>query len=159
MAIDVRQSATQSSEADPRARTLCEAFQATVACGPGDVALRSPDGSLTVTFCEYAERVRRIAAGLSALGIGRGDTVALMMSNRIDFHPCDTGALHLGAAPFSVYNTSSPEQIAYLFCNAANRVVIAEARYIPNRRRAGDAERQRDHDRRRRRRGGRRDHA
>ena len=71
-----------------------------------------------------------IAAGLAALGVGRGDTVALMLTNRIEFYPCDTAALHLGATPFSIYNTSSPEQIAYLFANAGNRVVITE-RAVP----------------------------
>jgi long-chain acyl-CoA synthetase len=30
----------------------------------------------------------------------------------------DTAALHLGAVPFSIYNTSAPEQIEYLFSNA-----------------------------------------
>ena len=130
MAIEVEQAGGGSTESDPQARTFCEAFQATVALGPDDVALRSRDGSVELTFGQYAERVRQIAAGLAALGIGRGDTVALMMSNRIEFYPCDTAALHLGATPFSIYNTSSPEQIAYLFENAENRVVIADGAFV-----------------------------
>ena len=131
MAIEVeRGQQALSTESDPGARTLCEAFQATVALGPDDVALRTVDASSQLTFGQYAEQVRQIAAGLAALGVGRGDTVALMMSNRIEFYPCDTAALHLGATPFSVYNTSSPEQIAYLFGNAGNRVVFAEAGFI-----------------------------
>jgi long-chain acyl-CoA synthetase len=113
-------------EADPSARTLCESFQATVALAPCDVALRNADGSVSMTWAEYSSRVRAIAAGLSALGVARGDTVALMLTNRVEFYPCDTAALHLGATPFSIYNTSSPEQISYLFSNARNKVVITE---------------------------------
>jgi long-subunit acyl-CoA synthetase (AMP-forming) len=61
-----------------------------------------------------------------------------MMSNRVEFYPCDTAALHVGATPFSIYNTSSPEQIAYLFSNARNRVVICERQFLDRIRSARD---------------------
>ena len=120
--------AAGTSEHD--ARTLCEAFQATVARDPDAVALRSADAPVTLTWAQYAGRVRRIAAGLAALGVRRGDTVGLMLTNRIEFYPCDTAALHLGATPFSIYNTSTPEQIEYLFGNAGNAVVITERQFL-----------------------------
>src|SRR5579884_1556180 len=113
------------------ARTLCEAFQMTAAERPDQVALRTPGDGLTITYAQYAERVRRIAGGLASLGIGRGDTVALMLVNRPEFHLVDTAALHLGATPFSIYNTSAPEQIEYLFSNAGNRIVITERAFLP----------------------------
>ena len=118
------------SETAPQATTLCAAFQATAARHAGTVALRTADGSVEITFAEYAARVRRIAAGVSALGVRRGDTVALLMSNRPEFHLCDTAAIHLGATPFSIYNTLAPEQIAHLFANSGNRVVIAERAHL-----------------------------
>ena len=114
----------------PAATTLCEAFQATTARHAGEVALRTADGSVELTFAEYAARVRRITAGLAALGVRRGDTVALLMANRPEFHLCDTAAIHLGATPFSVYGTLAPEQIAHLFSNAGNRVVITERGHL-----------------------------
>jgi long-chain acyl-CoA synthetase len=120
--------AAGTSEHD--ARTLCEAFQATAARDPDALALRSADTPATLTWSEYAERVRRIAAGLAALGVRRGDTVGLMLTNRIEFYPCDTAALHLGATPFSIYNTSTVEQIEYLFGNAGNAVVITERQFL-----------------------------
>jgi long-chain acyl-CoA synthetase len=119
-----------SVESDPEATTLCEAFQATARRAPDEVALRDGDGSLELTWAQYSERVRSIAAGLAAVGVRRGDTVALMLTNRVEFYPCDTAAVHLGATPFSIYNTSSPEQIAYLFSNAGNRVVITERAFL-----------------------------
>ena len=110
--------------------SLCEAFQRSAALNPDRVALRTPGGAVEITWREYAERVRRIAAGLAALGVQRGHTVAMMMSNRPEFNLCDTAAMHLGATPFSVYNTLAPEQVAYLFSNAENQVVICESVFV-----------------------------
>ena len=109
--------------------SLCEAFQRSVAINPDGVALRTPGGAVEITWREYAERVRSIAAGLAALGVQRGHTVALMMTNRPEFNLCDTAAMHLGATPFSVYNTLAADQIAHLFSNAENRMVICEAAF------------------------------
>jgi long-subunit acyl-CoA synthetase (AMP-forming) len=105
---------------------MCEAFQLTAAERSDQVALRTIGDGITVTFGEYAERVRRIAGALHALGVGHGDTVAFMLTNRPEFHLVDTAAMHLGATPFSIYNTSSPEQIAYLLGDAGNRVFVVE---------------------------------
>jgi long-chain acyl-CoA synthetase len=114
-----------------RVSSFAEAFQATAERFADEVALRTPDGAVEVTFREYAERVRRIASGLSARGLKREDTIALLMVNRPEFFICDTAALHVGATPFSVYATSSPEQIAYLFENAGNDIVITERVFQP----------------------------
>ncbi|HWI42482.1 MAG TPA: AMP-dependent synthetase/ligase [Nocardioides sp.] len=117
---------------DPLAVTsLCEAFQNSVAAGGDLVALRTPGGALEITWQEYGDRVRRIAEGLASLGVGPEDTVGIMLVNRPEFALVDTAALHLGAVPFSIYNTSSPEQIAYLFGNAGNKVVVTEQAFLP----------------------------
>ena len=113
------------------ATTLCAAFQDRVAATPDAVALRTPGDAVGITWREYDRRVRKIAAGLAALGVRRGDTVAIMMLNRPEFHLCDSATLHLGATPFSIYNTSAPEQIAYLFGNAGNKVVFTERQFVP----------------------------
>ena len=119
--------------------TVCAAFQRTVARDPDAVALRTPGGAVSLTWREYDDRVRRVAAGLHALGVRRGDTVGLMLTNRPEFAIVDAAAMHLGATPFSVYNTSSPEQVAYLFGNAGNRVVVGEAATLEVVRAAGAA--------------------
>jgi len=118
------------------AKTLCEAFQRTVAAAPAASALRSSDGAVQLTWRQYADRVRTIAAGLAALGVRHGDTVGLMLTNRPEFHLVDTAALHLGAAPFSIYNTLAPEQISYLFSNAGNKVVVCELQFLEQIRKA-----------------------
>ncbi len=112
-------------------RTLCEAFQRTARIDPDALALRTVGDTLRITWGDYAARVRTIAAALSGLGVTRGDTVAVMLVNRPEFHLVDTAALHLGACPFSIYNSSSPEQIEHLFANAGNKIVVTEPQFVP----------------------------
>ncbi|MCR5977333.1 AMP-binding protein [Gordonia jinghuaiqii] len=111
--------------------TLPAAFQETVTVRPDAVALRTVGGLQEITWSEYARRVEAIAGGLAALGVRRGDTVGIMLTNRPEFHLVDTAALHLGAVPFSIYNTSSPQQVEYLFGNADNAVVVTEQAFLP----------------------------
>ncbi len=61
-----------------------------------------------------------------------------MLTNRPEFHLLDCAAMHLGATPFSIYNTSSPEQIAYLLGDAGNRVMVVEAAFLDRARAAID---------------------
>jgi long-chain acyl-CoA synthetase len=115
---------------------MCEAFQITAEERADQVALRTIADGVSITFGEYRERVRRLAGGLHALGVGRGDTVAFMLTNRPEFQLVDTAAMHLGATPFSIYNTSSVEQIEYLLRDAANRVMVVEAAFLERAREA-----------------------
>ncbi|HSS04370.1 MAG TPA: long-chain fatty acid--CoA ligase [Solirubrobacterales bacterium] len=112
------------------AATLCEAFQLTAEEHAGSAALRMKDSDYEASFAEYAAAVRRRAAGLAALGVGRGDTVGFMLGNRPGFFLTDCAAMHLGATCFSVYNTSSPEQIEYVVADAGNRVLVTESQFL-----------------------------
>ncbi len=117
--------------------TLCEAFQRTAAIDPEAVALRTPGNTQTLTWSELAALVRNVTAGLAGLGVGRGDTVSLMMANRIEFYPFEIGAQHLGATSFSVYNTLPADQLTYLFDNAGTKVAICEEQYVDRIRASG----------------------
>ena len=95
------------------ASTVAEAFQLTAQAHPERVALRLKGDEFSMTWAEYAEKVQALAAGLANLGLERGGALGIMLTNRPEFHFFDSAALHLGATPFSVYNTYAPEQIAY----------------------------------------------
>ena len=112
-----------------KVKSLCEAFQITAARQPQAIALRASGSDVVFSWGEYARRVARLAAGLRRLGVSKGDTVALMMANRPEFCLADTAAMHLGAVPFSIYNTSSAEQIAHVVANSGAKVVICERQY------------------------------
>jgi len=122
---------------DARPTTLCEAFQRTAAIDPDAVALRTPGDTQTLSWRDYGAQVRQVAAGLAALGVRRGDTVSLMMANRIEFYPLDVGAQHIGATSFSVYNTLAPDQLKHLFDNAGTKVLICEEQYVDRVRASG----------------------
>ncbi|RSN55054.1 long-chain fatty acid--CoA ligase [Amycolatopsis sp. WAC 04182] len=117
--------------------TFPEAFQRTVSVKPDAISLHTVDDSPDLTWRAYGEAVRRIAGGLAALGVHRGQTVATMLTNRPEFHLSETAASHLGATTFSIYNTSSPEQIGYLLGHAGTRVVICERQFADRIRAAG----------------------
>src|ERR1700730_6115021 len=114
-----------------QAATIAEAFRITVAERGDDVAIRTKDDAFTITWGELRERVDDLAGGLAKLRVRRGQTVALMLSNRPEFHICDLAAMMLGAVPFSVYNSYAPDQIRYLLSDAEARVLICEQQFLP----------------------------
>ena len=87
---------------------------------------RAGDQWLTSTWSEHADRVSRAAAGLRALGVGAGDRVVMLLRNRPEFHVVDLGAVALRATAISIYNSSSPEQVAYVVGHSRARVVVVE---------------------------------
>jgi long-chain acyl-CoA synthetase len=112
------------------ASTVAEAFQLTAQAHPERVALRLKDDEFSMSWAEYADKVRALAAGLATLGLERGGALGIMLTNRPEFHFFDSAALHLGATPFSVYNTYAPEQIAYQVTDAGARIVVTEMAFL-----------------------------
>jgi long-chain acyl-CoA synthetase len=112
------------------AKTVAEAFRITAAERSNDVAIRTKDDAFTITWGQLRERVDALAGGLTGLGLQRGQTIALMLSNRPEFHICDLAAMMVGATPFSIYNTYAPEQISYLVSDADARILICEQQFL-----------------------------
>ncbi len=124
--------ATEStSRAALAAATIAEAFRITAAERANEVAIRTRGDEFTITWGELRERVDALAGGLAKLGVERGDTVALMLGNRPEFHLCDLAVMMLGATPFSIYSTYTPEQIQYLVKDADATLLICEQQYLP----------------------------
>jgi long-chain acyl-CoA synthetase len=122
------------------ATTIAEALRATAAEHPDRVAVRTKDDEVSLTWGELRARVDALAGGLAALGVKRGDTVALMLGNRPEFHIADLAVVSLGATPFSIYQTYSPEQIAYLVEDSGTRVALVEQAYVDRFRAQTDVE-------------------
>lgn len=79
-----------------------------------------------LTFSQLADKVAAAAGGLRALGVGPGDRVVLMLRNIPEFHWVDLAVLFCGATPVSIYNSSSPEQVAYLTGHSEAKVAVVE---------------------------------
>ncbi|MCW2984570.1 MAG: long-chain fatty acid--CoA ligase [Conexibacter sp.] len=121
----------KAAQASYDAATVCAAFQATAASCANRIALRTADGATEITWREYGEHVALLAAGLASLGLSPGSTLAIQLTNRPEFHLVDMAAVHLGAVPFSVYNTSSATQIAERLANAESTIFVTEQAFLP----------------------------
>jgi len=112
------------------ATTMAEAFRLTADEHPDRVAVRTKDDEVSLTWGELRRRVDALAGGLAKLGVAKGDTVALMFSNRPEFHIADLAVMTLGATPFSLYQTLAPEQIAYVVGDAGAKVALIEQAFL-----------------------------
>lgn len=69
------------------------------------------------------ERTRRLALGLQALGVQRGDRVAILSENRPEWAIADWACLTIGVADVPIYTTLPAEQIPFLL-NDSGSVAI-----------------------------------
>jgi long-subunit acyl-CoA synthetase (AMP-forming) len=110
--------------------TFAQAVRVTAARHPEILAVRTPDDAVSLTWGDLLERVDAIAGGLAGLGVGRGDAVALMLSNRPEFHVADLAVVTLGATPFSIYVTYPAPEIEFLIRDSGARVAIVEQAFL-----------------------------
>ena len=113
-------------------RTLVDALADTVSAYADQPAYSDrhhvPEGESwrTLTWSETHERALDVAAALIEIGVAPGDTVAIMATNRVEHFIADIGAVHAAATPMSIYNTLSPEQVAFVAGHAQPTVVFLE---------------------------------
>jgi long-chain acyl-CoA synthetase len=96
--------------------------------GRRKVALREKEYGIwqEVTWEAYAAHVRAVALGLEALGLRRGETLAIVCGNRPAWLYTELGAQALGAIPVGVYVDSLPDQVRYLVGHSEARIVVVE---------------------------------
>jgi len=117
-------------DAHVKGQTLCTILERNAGVH-GDLpalAWKQGGGWQQLDWRQYRERVAEVAMGLDALGVGRGDFVAIMSRNRPEHLIADLAAVHLGATPVSLYNTLAPEQIAYIAEHCQAKVAVVEGR-------------------------------
>jgi long-chain acyl-CoA synthetase len=92
------------------------------------VALREKDFGIwqTVTWRQFADHVRAFAMGLRALGIERGDKVAIIGDNRPEWLYAELAAQAIGGASIGIYQDSVAEEVRYLVEASDARVIVAE---------------------------------
>ena len=81
---------------------------------------------LSWTWAEVAEEVRAIACGLAALGVKRGDKVAICGDNRPHLYWSMTAVQALGAIPVPVYQDSVADEMLYIYEHAEAKFAIVE---------------------------------
>ncbi|HET9788511.1 MAG TPA: long-chain fatty acid--CoA ligase [Pyrinomonadaceae bacterium] len=78
----------------------------------------------------FVERVRHVALGLAALGIRRGDRVALLSENRPEWSITDLAILSLGAINVPIYTTQAIDQIRYILTDSGARAIFLSNRRL-----------------------------
>jgi long-subunit acyl-CoA synthetase (AMP-forming) len=109
---------------------MVQAFELTSAALADRVAIRTKGDEQTLTWAQWRQRTRDLAGGLQRLGLERGQTVALLLGNRPEFHVADIAAVTLGATTFSIYQTYAANQIEFVVSDAAARIAIVERQYL-----------------------------
>ncbi len=92
------------------------------------LALRQPAGKdvHTWTWSQYLEAAEEIAAGLHALGIGKGDHVALCSETRAEFYLADQGILMNGSVAAALYPSYPPEELKRTIAMADAKALFVE---------------------------------
>ncbi|MCD2187263.1 class I adenylate-forming enzyme family protein [Actinomycetospora soli] len=103
-------------------RTLPQLLDAAVATSP-DAEVVFPDGRTTWTALR--ERSRRVAAGLAAAGVTRGDRVLLVLPSGLDAVALILAAASLGALPTPLNPRGTADETAWLRADADPAVVVA----------------------------------
>ncbi|MFL5858601.1 MAG: AMP-dependent synthetase/ligase [Solirubrobacteraceae bacterium] len=128
--MEATTAAEQGTAPPVHGETITQALEHTADRVPDRIAVRTKGGEETVTWSQLRDRADALAAGLRKLGVGKSDSVALMLGNRPEFHVADLAVMTLGATPFSIYQTYAPEQIQYVVSDAEARVAILDAQYL-----------------------------
>ena len=84
-------------------------------------------GDRTISTAQLTENAARAASGLSSIGIGRGDTVALYLRNDFAFLEASLAAGMVGAYPVPVNWHYTEDEARYLFENSGAKAIIIHA--------------------------------
>ncbi|OCW59345.1 acyl-CoA synthetase [Hoeflea olei] len=86
-------------------------------------------GRLRVSYREFLERSRRLANALAALGIAKGDTVSVMLSNTPAMLEAHHGVPMTGAVLHSINTRLDAEAIAFQLDHAESKVLIVDREF------------------------------
>ncbi len=86
-------------------------------------------GKRRYTWAETYERCRRLGSALKQLGVGKGDTVAVVLNNTPEMFECHFGVPACGAVLSTLNTRLDPEAIAFILNHAEARVLITDREY------------------------------
>ncbi len=91
-------------------------------------AIREKDYGIwqTYTWRQVRDEVRTMAAGFAALGLKRGDKVAIIGDNRPPLYWSMVAAQALGAVPVPVYQDSGVQELQFVLDHAETRFAVVE---------------------------------
>jgi long-chain acyl-CoA synthetase len=117
-----------ATPAAERRRTIARLWRDAVASGRSGPAylVETDDGWAPMSWAEADERVRAYANGLLARGVKKGDNVALLARNDVEWALLDFAFAQIGAVGIPIYASSSPRDVAYLLEHSEAVGVVCE---------------------------------
>ncbi len=104
--------------------TLADPIEHARTCFGGRIAVI--DGERTITYTELADRCRRLAAGLTTLGVQRGDRVALLSANGHRYLEAFFGLPAAGMVLVPLNTRLAPVELAHILQHGGARVLITD---------------------------------
>lgn len=113
-------------------RTLPELLQWRAARTPQGEAFRQYDEGrrawASICWRDFAERVGRFTRAMGALGVQRGERVAVLLPNVLDAVSVDQAVLALGCAPVPMHAIDNPASIAYILADSEAALLVADTK-------------------------------
>ena len=108
--------------------TLPKALVRIAGVQPERVAMRHKDLGIwnDISWSEYLEKVREVALGLHALGVRKGDHVAIIGENQPEWLYSALGAMSVGATFVGIYSTNPVKECEYVVGHSGAAVYICE---------------------------------
>ncbi|NYF99322.1 AMP-binding protein [Janibacter cremeus] len=113
---------------DVRGDTFPQLLAGLAATRGDDVAMQEKQYGIwqPLTWSEYERRVHDTAHGLAALGISRGEIIAVLGDNRPEWLIAELAAQSMGIAVVGIYPTSIGEELRHILTTSRARIVVAE---------------------------------
>ena len=89
------------------------------------------DDAGTLSYGELADRVKRLAAGLRALGLKREERVLLLMQDGNDWPVSFLGAMYAGVVPVAVNTLLTADDYAYMLDHSRAQAVLVSGALLP----------------------------
>ena len=83
-----------------------------------------------ISGTDAIERIKRIAAGLSSLGVRAGDKIAIISENRPEWSLADLAILSLRAVNVPIYTTQAVEQVRYILENSGAKMLCISGKKL-----------------------------
>jgi long-chain acyl-CoA synthetase len=119
---------SEAAAPPPRHENAVAMFEARVARSARQPALRYKQRGAwrTLTWAEWGERARALAAGLVRLGVGRGDRVAILARTRLEWAVADVAIAMAGAVSVPIYPSLTREHVAHILADSGSVAAIVE---------------------------------
>ncbi len=111
-------------------RSVPQMFLRRVEKTPDREAYRFPegDGWTPLTWRQVGEKVKAIACGLRAHGLGDEERASILSATRMDWILADLGILAAGGATTTIYPSSTTADCLFILQDSGTRVLFAESR-------------------------------